>query len=480
MFRRARTVRWTILILGLALTAGSIPALAQADDPYGDVRIKKFPVAMQCWTFRNFTFFETLKKVRELGVEYLQAYPGQPLGAEAPGAVFDQGMTDDQIKLVRQKVAEAGLTLAAFGVVDLENTEAAIRKLFDFARKLDIPMIVTEPKPENADLLERLVKEYGIFIAIHNHPEPSAYAKPEAVLSFVRDRDPRFGSCFDNGHFMRGGHKPLECLRSFKGRVWDVHIKDRSDFGTKKVEDVPVGQGKSDIRTLLAELTLQDYPGYLTIEYEAEKDVKDPMPAVRKSLDYLKSITYYQDAQELLGHGLWGYEKTGWNHYGPGYFDLDPRTGVLRSEGGMGLLWYSARKYKDFVLELEYKCSKAETNSGVFVRVPEVPSSDDYIYHSFEIQIYDAGEGIHKTAAVYDAEPTKLDAQKPVGEWNHMKITFQGRRLQVELNGKPVLDWQAEPRGKIKDFASEGYIGLQNHDGESPVYFRNIFVKELK
>jgi hypothetical protein len=42
-----------------------------------------------------------------------------------------------------------------------------------------------------------------------------------------------------------------------------------------------------------------------------------------------------------------------------------------------------------------------------------------------------------------------------------------------------VVDWEAEPRGKVRDFAPRGYIGLQNHDDRSPVYFRNIFVREL-
>jgi len=45
------------------------------------------------------------------------------------------------------------------------------------------------------------------------------------------------------------------------------------------------------------------------------------------------------------------------------------------------------------------------------------------------------------------------------------------------LRGTPS-DAEA-PRGKIKDFSSEGYIGLQNHDSLSPVYFRDIFIKEL-
>ncbi len=205
-----------------------------------------------------------------------------------------------------------------------------------------------------------------------------------------------------------------------------------------------------------------------------------PEPAIRKGLEYLKSITYYEGYEEILKR-YWGrYSKHGWNHYGPGHFELDEKTGILKSQGGMGLLWYSVKKFKDFILELDFKCAQKNTNSGIFIRVPDVPTSDSYIYYSFEVQIYDAGEGIHKTGAIYDAEaPSAVAASKPTDEWNHMIITFQGKHIQVELNGARIVDWEAEPRGKIKDFAAEGYIGLQNHDSIAPVYFRNIFIKEL-
>jgi hypothetical protein len=184
--------------------------------------------------------------------------------------------------------------------------------------------------------------------------------------------------------------------------------------------------------------------------------------------------------EQLLKSWDGRYHKGGWNHYGPGYFELDPETGVLTSHGGMGLFWYSVQEYADFILELEFKCADIHTNSGVFVRVPGVPTSDDYIYHSFEVQIADGEEGIHRTGAAYDAEASTHLASNPPGEWNHYKITFQGGRLQVEVNGEEVLDWMAEPRGKVGDFASKGYIGLQNHDDRSPVYFRNIYLRELK
>jgi hypothetical protein len=173
------------------------------------------------------------------------------------------------------------------------------------------------------------------------------------------------------------------------------------------------------------------------------------------------------------------FSKHGWNHYGPGFFELDSETGVLTSHGGMGLFWYSIKPLGDFVLDLEFRTSTPETNSGVFLRVPGIPASNSYIYHSFEIQINDAGEGIHATGAAYDAEAASHLASKPTGEWNRMRITFQGDHIEVILNGEKVLDWVAEPRGKVADFAAEGYLGLQNHDDESPVYFRNIYLKEL-
>ncbi|MDH7492512.1 MAG: DUF1080 domain-containing protein [Candidatus Saccharicenans sp.] len=447
---------------------------------YNAVRIKKFPLAMQCWTYRGYTFFEALEKTKALGIDYVQAFPGQRLSKDLPASVtFNHQLEPEYLKLVRDKLNSLKMQVVAYGVVDMGRTETEMRRVFDFARQLGIWIIATEPRDEDYALLDKLVKEYNIRIAVHNHPEPSKYAHPATALNYLRERDERIGVCADTGHWMRGQLKPVECLRLLQGRIVDVHLKDRTDFGTKNAVDTAFGRGRADIRAILAELTLQDYHGYLTIEYENEKEVMNPEPSISQGLEFIRRATYYQDYEQLLSRYRGLYEKHGWNHYGPGYFELDPKTGVLKSQGGMGLLWYSRKKYRDFILELEFKCSQKNTNSGIFLRVPEVPTSDDYIYHSFEIQIYDAGEGIHRTGAVYDAQAPTVDASRPTGEWNHFKISFIKDRLTVELNGKKVVDWKAEPRGKVRDFASEGYLGLQNHDSLSPVYFRNIYVKEI-
>ena len=137
------------------------------------------------------------------------------------------------------------------------------------------------------------------------------------------------------------------------------------------------------------------------------------------------------------------------------------------------------KKYKNFILELDYKTSEQKANSGIFLRVPEIPISDNYIYNTFEIQICDAAEDDSKTAAVYLASAASKDVSNPPGEWNHYKIAFIEDRITVELNGELVNDWKAVPKGKVKDFSDEGYIGIQNHDWDTTVSFKNILIKEL-
>ena len=470
-----------ILVLPHFLIFGSIEKGGgiNEDAQYEDVRIKKFPVAVQCYTFRKYSFLETLERIKAMGIDFVQAWPDQMLRPDSPDVKIDHNLSEEGVQWVQKKLSELGLRLVAYGVVDFDNTEDSMRKVFDFAKKLGIRTIITEPQFDDFSLIEQMVDEYDINVAIHNHPAPSKYARPEAVLERIKGLDERIGACVDTGHWMRSGVNPLEGLKMLAGRIIDVHLKDLDAFGELKAEDVPFGQGLADVRNVLAELSKQNYRGYLTVEYEKEAHALDPAPPIKEGLAYIKDITYYQDYEEILAWWDGKFSKHGWNHYGPGYFMLDERTGVLKSQGGMGLLWYSRKKYKDFVLELDFKCSQVDTNSGIFLRVPGVPTSDDYIYHSFEVQIYDYGADIHRTGAVYDAEAPGSDAFKPTGEWNHYKITFRGDHIQVELNGVEVINWEAKQRGKIKDFARDGYIGLQNHDSISPVYFRNVYVKEL-
>ena len=68
-----------------------------------------------------------------------------------------------------------------------------------------------------------------------------------------------------------------------------------------------------------------------------------------------------------------GRDTTGWRMAGKGNFAVE--DGALQTHGGMGMLWYEGRKFRDFTLRVEWKAHDRCNNSGIFVRFPE--KSDD-------------------------------------------------------------------------------------------------------
>jgi hypothetical protein len=179
-------------------------------------------------------------------------------------------------------------------------------------------------------------------------------------------------------------------------------------------------------------------------------------------------FTYLFDGQSI----------DGWCMAGPGKFVLVEYDKSLQSEGGMGLLWYTKKKYKDFVLRIDWKVSRTNDNSGVFVRFSN-PYNDPLIAvnSGYEIQIDDMampdGNPLHKTGAMYNfAAPSNAAASKPVGQWNTFEIEVKGQKYSVTLNGEKVMPEFTDNRN------TEGYIGIQNHDADSHVSFKNIRIKE--
>ena len=184
--------------------------------------------------------------------------------------------------------------------------------------------------------------------------------------------------------------------------------------------------------------------------------------------------TVYDDDEDFKTI-LDGTSLHGWKMCGPGIFV--PRQRMIISEGGMGLLWYTTKKFRDFILRADWKTSASEDNSGVFVRFA-YPDDDPWIAVNtgYEIQIYDAEpqdrNATHRTGAVYDFAPPSTFASKKVGEWNTFEIHAVDQNYIVILNNKKVTEFTGNRQ-------LEGYIGLQNHDAKSRVCFGKIIIKEL-
>lgn len=181
-----------------------------------------------------------------------------------------------------------------------------------------------------------------------------------------------------------------------------------------------------------------------------------------------------------------GKDMTGWEHVGPGRFTVE--DGMLKTEGGMGLLVYTPQPFGNTTIRVVFKTSGQTDNSGVYIRMPEKAHDPWYgVHNGYEVQIDGAGDDWHCTGAIYSLSKVIKRAQKPAGEWNTMDITLKGQETIVYLNGEKVNDftgsqpvplrkmWYEPVRGPRPDV---GYIGLQNHDGRTKIFFKEVAVKE--
>ena len=166
-----------------------------------------------------------------------------------------------------------------------------------------------------------------------------------------------------------------------------------------------------------------------------------------------------------------GGEPKGWKMCGPGEFVVDDDG--LKATGGMGMLWYAEKSYKNFSLKLEWMAEELDDNSGIFVRFPN-PGNDPWIAvnQGYEIQICDTAEPKHETGSVYSFQAPSSVPTKPAGQWNEYEITVVEQEYTIKVNGTVVNQYHG-------DRSTEGYVGMQNHDDGSPVHYRNIRVKEL-
>ena len=183
-----------------------------------------------------------------------------------------------------------------------------------------------------------------------------------------------------------------------------------------------------------------------------------------------------------------GKDLTGWKMVGPGRFVIE--EGMLKTEGGMGLLVYTGEKIGDATLKVVFKTTGPRDNSGVVIRLPEVAPDPWYgVHNGYEVQIDAGGDDWHTTGALYSLSKVSQRNQKPANEWNTMEIEIRGQLTTVYLNGTKVNEfrgdqpvperkmWYEPVRGPRPD---SGYIGLQNHDRNSTVYFKEISLNPLK
>ena len=492
-----------LIVMGCALAA----AVALAEVPY------KLGVAG--YTFRKKTLDESLEIMRRADVHYL-CVKDFHLRYDADDAA---------IRAFKEKCAEYGVVPYALGPL-YTGKVSELRPYFEFAKRLGVKVVVGVPFDPPAgkgkhrtssrrqlEEIDRLVKEFDIRYAIHNHGPSMPELFPDAAhgWALIKDLDPRVGFCLDVGWEYANGADPVATIRKHGDRIHDVHIKN-FEKGKPNGHATPLPRGKIDYVAVFSALAEVGYTGVCSLEYE--RDFSDNLAPIAESIGYARGVTdalrvparmwpvpagantlteqERAEGYELLFDGktlpadkwvgvkdewkLEAFPARGW-FVQDGCLTMRPTSGIADGKwfplppedarlGGGGDI--ATRKlYRDFVFKFDFRLTEA-ANSGV-----------KYFYNPGwhknsceEYQILDPGhpdaakgrDGNRRIAALYDIFPAPgADAAaKPLGQWNSGMIVAKGNHVEHWLNGVKVLEYERGSKAFRDGVAASKYRAWQD------------------
>ncbi len=229
------------------------------------------------YSTREFSLDEVITMTQRLGLKHLCLKSMHlPLDSD-----------DQALKRAAKKVADAGLDLYGAGVIYMKS-EAEVRRAFAYAKGAGMRVIIGVPNPELLGLVEQMVKQYDIVLAIHNHgPGDEIYPSPDDVYKRVKHLDKRIGLCMDIGHTERIEQNCSEKAIAYADRLYDLHLKDVDQIGAPG-RSVELGRGIIDIPAFIKTIKDLNFEGIVSLEYE--KDAKDPLPGLSESIGYARGV----------------------------------------------------------------------------------------------------------------------------------------------------------------------------------------------
>ncbi len=232
-------------------------------------------LAIQSWCFREYkTTASVIRGLKNCGVSAVELC-GVHISADSPDSTLAE-------------YRAAGIDVTAYGVNYFPADEAVCRKYFEVARKAGLDSLNADFPPESIPLLEKLCKEYGVKIAIHNHGRKHRLGAPWALDEVFAKTSPAFGLCLDTAWMLDSGEDPVAAAQKYRKRLFGIHIKDFVFDRAGKPSDVIVGSGCLDLKKLIGFLSDTDYSGTFTLEYEG--DSGNPEPALAECVRSMKKL----------------------------------------------------------------------------------------------------------------------------------------------------------------------------------------------
>lgn len=242
-------------------------------------------LGIQSNSFHDSTFLQSVRKVKKLGLHYIEAFPGQKIGGGLKGKMSYAMSTTDREK-IKKFLKANDVNLIAYGVL-APRKQKKWNQIFDFAKSMGIEIIAAKPIKSQLSYISHLCDMYGINIAIQNQTKPSRYWNPEILRKTLNGLSPRIGACADVGNWVRSGLNPQKSIKKLKNHITEVQLEDLSSIGSQ-ARDTVLGKGVVHIPQLLKQLYKQGYQGFIAIKYNSNTVNGDK--GIKSSVNYIETV----------------------------------------------------------------------------------------------------------------------------------------------------------------------------------------------
>jgi sugar phosphate isomerase/epimerase len=249
-------------------------ATALSVDAAPTARQEEIKLGVATYSFAKYSRANTIAILRKLNVRFVSVKEYHLKYDETPA----------QTAAGAKEFRDAQITILSGGNIPLVNQEY-LRQRFEYAKAAGMPMIVCQASAKTLPQIERLVREFDIRVAIHNHgPEDKEFPTPKEILPAIRGLDPRIGVCHDIGHTFRVSQDPLECTELCNGRLFHVHIKDMA----ADKSELPIGDGILPLVSLFKLLRKMSFKGGVMVEQLVNDDTVSSI--MERGLSYMRGL----------------------------------------------------------------------------------------------------------------------------------------------------------------------------------------------
>lgn len=256
-----------------------------------DSRIHGVMIGAQSYSFRDLDLDGCIAGMKTVGLGYIELFQGhlEPKEEDKEGLrKWRDNPPYPAIKSAARKITDAGITIYALNYSFREDfSDLQIENGFKIAKALGTNRITASSNVSTSKRIDKYAQQYKVWVGFHNHDsmEANEFSTPDDWQKALQGRSKYMAMNLDIGHFTAANLDPVAFMEQHHNKILTLHIKDRKK---NHGDNMPFGQGDTNIKGVLQLLKAKKYPIPANIEYEYGKDGMDTVTEVGKCFAYIK------------------------------------------------------------------------------------------------------------------------------------------------------------------------------------------------